>query len=214
MSLRPWAIAVAFLIVGISACAPTNFQSDDYTRRTEDQCHQHDLTGLTDPVGVVFVGQTITSGSHGHSHHVFNKLDAINWNDPNASTQWIGSQGVCTETEYQNATNYASDDSRYHVRLNQTHQPSPDGTYSTVGTPHYEIKVCGSDRVPPENPQTPNPDSGFDLGRGHLKATWLAVYGSSKLLDTADWQNTRVIAQNCMAWQAGSSGRVYWLDGD
>lgn len=98
----------------------------------------------------------------------------------------------------------------HHVRLNQTYHQDLSNRFETVGTPHYEVdRSCGH-AVPPDDPSTPNHDSGFDNGRGHVKYLWLLKYGDSKLGNVQNWGNTRSMRQ-CDGRYANSSGGVYWL---
>jgi hypothetical protein len=69
----------------------------------------------------------------------------------------------------------------------------PSSIFYAIGTPHYEQAVCPGHAVPPDNPSTSNPDSGFDLGRGHVKNDWVSAYGSSTVKLVDDWGNTRLI---------------------
>lgn len=172
-----------------------------------------------DPVGVVFIGATLgrySGESHPHSHKTVDMINDIpDWNASSSGDQYASSHSVCTKMEYESGTNCGSC-SRYHVRLNQTHHQDLNGRYETVGTPHWEVwfasGTCHS--VPGNNSGTPDPDSGFDLGRGHLKQNWLDYYGSDHLWDTQNWGNTQGMYQPCNGDVAASSGRVYWLKTD
>jgi hypothetical protein len=215
------------LALGIPAAAIADHEgSQHYSRRTAS-CIEGDTSNLADPVGVVFYGVNGYAESHGHSHRVFDMIDQMatpagqGWNSVGASNQWVGSEGVCSQTDRQAATSYQdradgyTQEARYHVRLNQNHSQT-NGKYRTVGTPHYDVHINTSgceDAVPPDAAATAEADSGFDLARGHLKNDWASAYGAGKVGDVQNWRNTREI-QQCNGWMAGSGGRVYFLNTD
>lgn len=187
--------------------ATADFSTSHYSYASSDCSHQ------VDPISVVYYGYGAYAETYGHSHRTFDLLNAITgWSASSSSTQYANSHTACTPMEREVANGCGSC-TRYHVRLNQTHHQDLLNRYETVGTPHYEVSLNCGHAVPPDNPGTSNPDSGFDLGRGHVKNLWLNSYGSSKLGDTQDWGNTNLMRQ-CDARYAGSSGRVYWLKTD
>ncbi len=133
--------------------------------------------------------------------------------NPYGKTQYAGSHDACTEMERERAQGLVWPESRYHVRLNQTHHKDSVGRFETVATPHYDTAVGCGHAIRPDDPGTSNPDSGFDTGRGKLKNDYLAKYGSGALGDVQNWGNTATRLQ-CNDWKAGGSGRVYWLNTD
>jgi hypothetical protein len=220
------AVGLSLLVV-VAAPSPAKADhegSQHYSRRTAS-CISGDTSNLADPIGVVFAGTNSYAETHGFSHRAFDLIDQVatpagqGWNSVTAGAQWVGSEGACSPTEYQAATSYQdradgySQEARYHVRLNQNHSKDSTGRFRAVGTPHYDVHIntqtC-EDAVPPDVGSTTDPDSGFDLARGHLKNDWASAYGASKVGDVQNWANTRQIHQ-CNGWDSGSSGRVYFL---
>jgi hypothetical protein len=201
------AVAGVMVCIALAIPAQADFSSSHYSFNSSN------CSTRVDPIGVVFYGYGAYAGSYGHSRRTFDLLNGMpGWGDTSGGDQWASSHGVCTKMESEIATGCGSC-TRYHIRLNQTHHQDTKGRFETVGTPHYEIKRDCGHAVPPDNPSTSNPDSGFDLGRGHVKADYLRSYGSAKLGDTQNWGNTATMRQ-CDGRYAGSSGRVYWLKTD
>jgi hypothetical protein len=200
--------AVALMPLEASAHFSTTIYSFKYQNYYGDPCYKR-----VDPMGLGFYGFSAYAQSHGYSHRVFDLLDGMrdpdhSWGGGSDSSQYASSHGYCTAMEYQANTGSAP---RYHIRLNQLHDKDSGGRYNTVGTPHYEIGCNGTHAVPPDNRSTSNPDSGFDLGRGHIKNDWAYAYGGWRVSDIQYWGNTDTMAQPCNGWYSGSGGYFYWL---
>jgi hypothetical protein len=205
---RHMAVLCVALALIVPPSASAHFSTTEYARFTQN-CTS--LDNLADPMGIVFYGFDAYAETHGFSHRVFDLLDNMSdpdhtWGNTSGGIQYAGGH-TCTQMERQIATGSGT---RYHIRLNQTYHRDELGRFEAVGTPHFERSDCGTHVVDAEtSPLADN--SGYDLGRGHIKNDWLAEYGSDMRGDIQDWGNTRDIQQCRGAWTADSAGRVYWL---
>ena len=136
------------------------------------------------------------------------------WGGGTGGGQYFASHGFCRAT-YGEAYNGGTE-TRYHVRLKQTHDWDSTYEWTTVGTPHYEIWVdCGLfnshavERGSVNGAGVGDYWSGFDNGR---ETIWNFMAGTDGhyWVPATNWGNTAEMEQ-CNGWLAGSNGMVYWL---